>query len=111
MSVINPKKQEYETPDALKIAQDVSWVIRTLWAGAVVIVLGAWWAATLAADVAHNTDRLDTTATKEQMETVIELLKSVDAKVDAGDDRQRAMKTQLDKLETKVDAIEKRDEN
>lgn len=105
MSAINPHKAEYETPDGLKIAKDVSWVIKTLWTGAVVTVLAAIWVAALAADVKQNTDKIEEAATKEQLELVIESLKDIKGSLKDADDRQRSIQSQLDRVETEVENL------
>lgn len=110
MSVMNPQKHEYETPDGLKVAKDISAVIKTLWSGAIVIVGAAIWIAALAADVEANKDAVAQAATTEQLSTVVQTLERIEQKIDDGDRRQREMKTSIDKLETQVEAVEKRNE-
>jgi septal ring factor EnvC (AmiA/AmiB activator) len=110
MSKINPKVDEYETPDSLSIAKDIAWVIKTLWGGAVVFILATAWVVALAQDVKNNTDKIDDAATQEHLDTVIGLLERIEKKIDKSDDRQRQMKSSIDKLETQVEDIKKRGE-
>lgn len=110
MSVMNPQKHEYETPDGLKVAKDISTVIKTLWSGAVVIIGAAIWVAALASDVEANKQALEQAATVEQLATVVQTLERIEGKIDDGDKRQREMKSSIDKLETQVAAVEKRNE-
>lgn len=105
MSAINPHREEYETSDALKIAKDVSWVIKTLWSGAVVTILAAIWVAALAADVKVNAEKIDEAATKEQVQQVIESLKDIKGSLRDADDRQRNIQSQLDRVETEVENL------
>ena len=110
MSKINPQRHEYETPDGLSVAKDIAWVIKTLWSGAVVFILASVWVIALAQDVKTNSEKIDEAATREQMAQVLEGIKDIKKSLNEADDRQRAIKSQVDKLETKVDSIEKRDE-
>jgi len=110
MSVIQPKSDEYDTHDGLKVAKDVAWVIKSLWSGVIVVIAAAIWISALAADVHQNTEKLEHAATKAQMDTIIVLLTSVSKTVEKADDRQREMKSQLDKLESKVDSHDEREE-
>ena len=110
MSKINPQRHEYETPDGLSVAKDIAWVIKTLWSGAVVFVLASVWVIALAQDVKTNSEKIDEAATQEQLASVVETLERIEKKIDAGDARQREMKSSIDKLETQVDTIEKRNE-
>lgn len=107
MSAINPSKQEYETPDGLKIAKDVSWVIRTLWTGAVVTVLAAIWVAALAADVHSNTEKIEEKASTEQLAAVAATLERIEGKIDEQGKEQQKIKESTIRLETKVEALEK----
>ena len=110
MSKMNPTKAEYESHDGLSIAKDIAWVIKTLWGGAVVFVLATVWVVALAQDVKSNTENLEEAATQEQMAQVLEGIKDIKKSLNEADDRQREIKSQVDKLEAKVDSIEKRDE-
>jgi 3-dehydroquinate synthetase len=110
MSVFTPDQHDYETSDALNVAKDIAWVVKSLWGLAVVFAIGIAWGVTLANDVKNNTDKLDAAATHEQMQQVLEGIKDIKTAIVAADARQRSIKSQLDKLESKVDTIEKRDE-
>ena len=110
MSKMNPTKAEYESHDGLSIAKDIAWVIKTLWGGAVVFILATAWVVALAQDVKSNTENLEEAATQEQLNTVVGLLERIEKKIDKSDDRQREMKSSIDKLETQVEDIKKRGE-
>ena len=110
MSKVNPTKAEYESHDGLSIAKDIAWVIKTLWGGAVVFILATAWVVALAQDVKSNTENLEEAATQEQLNTVVGLLERIEKKIDKSDDRQREMKSSIDKLETQVEDIKKRGE-
>jgi len=107
---MNPTKAEYESHDGLSIAKDIAWVIKTLWGGAVVFILATAWVVALAQDVKSNTENLEEAATQEQLNTVVGLLERIEKKIDKSDDRQREMKSSIDKLETQVEDIKKRGE-
>ena len=110
MSVFTPNKQDYETPDGLEVAKDIAWVVKSLWGLALTFAIAVTWGVTLANDVKNNTDKLDEAATQEQMQQVLDGIKDIKTAIVAADARQRSIKSQLDKLESKVDTIEKRDE-
>jgi hypothetical protein len=109
MSAINPVPAEYGSSDSLRIAKDISWVIKTLWSGAIVTVFAAVWVAALAADVKTNAEKIDKAATQAQVATVIEALDDIKSSLRDADTRQRAIQTDVAKLEAQVDAIEKKD--
>jgi len=110
MSIVNPNSREYETKDGLEIAKDVAWVIKTLWSGAVVFILCAVWVISLAQDVKTNTEKVSEAATAAQMAQVLEGIKDIKGSLTAADERQREIKSQVDKLEQQVEDIKKRDE-
>lgn len=102
MSAVNPHKSEYDTPDGLKIAKDVSWVIRTLWGGGVIFCLAAYWVIALAQDVKTNTSKIEEAATKEQVQQVLDALTELKQDIRDVDTRQRSIQSQLDKVEERV---------
>lgn len=102
MSVINPEKSEYQTSDGLKLARDVSWVIRTLWGGGLVFVLATTWVVSLANEVKNNAEKVEDAATKEQMELVLGALADIREDLRALDSRQRTIQSKIDKLEGRV---------
>lgn len=110
MTALQPKKSDYNTHDGFELARDIAWVIKTLWAGAVVVVLASLWVAALAADVKSNTEKIEQAATQEQMAQVLEGIKDIKKSLTDADARQRDIKSQVDKLEAQVDDIRKRDE-
>jgi len=110
MSTINPRNSEYESADALKLAKDVSWVIKSLWSGVAVIVLATVWIVALAQDVKNNSDKIDRAATAEQMAQVLDGIKDIKGSLKDADARQRDIQRQVDKLEQQVEDIKKRDE-
>ena len=110
MTTIQPKKSDYNTHDGFELARNIAWVVKTLWGGAAVLVLAAVWVAALAADVKSNTHLVEEAATAEQMKQVLEGINAIKENLKEADARQRDIKSQVDKLEIKVDSIEKRDE-
>lgn len=110
MNSVSPHKEEYETHDGLTLAKDIAWVIKTLWGGVFVVVLAAVWVAALAGDVKSNTAKIDDAATAEQVQQVLAGLKEIKDTLKDQDLRQRAIKTQVDKLGQEVEDIKKRDE-
>lgn len=110
MSTIHPNKSEYDSDDALKLAKDVSWVIKSIWSGVAVVVLATMWIVALAADVKTNTEKIEKAATREQMVLVLEGIKDIKESLSDADKRQREIKSQVDRLEQQVEDIEKRDE-
>ena len=110
MSTVNPKREEFVEQDHFKVAKDVAWVIKSLWVAAAAIVLATMWVAALAADVKSNTAKVSEAATHEQMTQVLEGIKDIKANLKDADERQRDIKSQVDKLESQVEEIKKRDE-
>lgn len=92
----------------MKHAKDIVWIVRTIWGLAVVFGVAITWGVTLANDVKQNTKDLGEAATSAQMEQVIRALDDIKDSMEAADERQRQMKTQLDKLESKVEALQPR---
>jgi len=110
MTVINPDKREYQTPDGLEVAKDIAWVFKSLWGIAAVFAIAIAWGVTLANEVAANTSKVQEAATQEQIHQVLTALQEIKSGIKEVDERQRDIKSQVDKLETKIDTIEKRDE-
>ena len=110
MTTIQPKKSDYNTHDGFELARNIAWVIKTLWAGAVFVVLASLWVAALAADVKSNAEKIEQAATQEQMAQVLEGIKDIKQSLTDADARQRDIKSQVDKLEAQVEDIKKRDE-
>ena len=92
--------------DNMKIHKDVVWVIRTLWGGGIALVLAAMWVASLAADVESNAKGVEAAATREQLQTTVEILKRLETKIDKQDERQRTIQDSLIRLEAKVEDLE-----
>lgn len=109
MSVINPQEGEYDTPDGLKVAKDIAWVMRTLWGGAVVFVLAVVWVVSLANEVQHTKEIAEAAATKNQMTSVIESLNEIKRSLGNSDTRERDMKEKIDTLAADVKNLKERD--
>lgn len=92
--------------DNMKIHKDVVWVIRTLWGGGIALVLAAMWVASLAADVESNKKGVEAAASREQLQTTVEILKRLETKIDKQDERQRTIQQSLIRLEAKVEDLE-----
>lgn len=92
--------------DNMKIHKDVVWVIRTLWGGGIALVLAAMWVASLAADVETNKKGVEAAASREQLQTTVEILKRLETKIDKQDERQRTIQQSLIRLEAKVEDLE-----
>lgn len=90
----------------MKIHKDVVWVIRTLWGGGIALVLAAMWVASLAADVESNKKGVEAAASREQLQTTVEILKRLETKIDKQDERQRTIQQSLIRLEAKVEDLE-----
>lgn len=112
MSSVNPRARDYETHDGLEVAKDIAMVIRWIWGIAAMFAVAIAWSVTLANDVKSNTEALEDTMSKEQIEEgferILESLDEIKQNQKEDDKRQRAIKSQLDKLEAKVDEIENR---
>lgn len=108
MSAMNPERRDYETPDGLVLAKDIAWVIKSLWGLAVVFAIAIAWGVTLANDVKNNSDKVAESATKEQIEQVLEGIKEIKGSLNAADDRQRKMQSQVDKLTADVETLKER---
>jgi septal ring factor EnvC (AmiA/AmiB activator) len=103
VSIVNP---ENDAPvDHMKIHKDVINVMRLLWSGAGVIVLAAAWVTTLAQDVSTNAEKIEDAATKEQLNTTVEILTRLESKIDKQDERQREIQKDISSLQTDVENL------
>ncbi len=107
MSAVNPHREEFNAEDGYRLAQNVSWVIRTLWGGAVAIILATAWAVSLANDVEANKAELaERKPAVEAVSTIAASLQRIEAALETADVRQRAIQDDVTTLKTKVEAIE-----
>lgn len=106
MSATHPHKEEYLLDDSFELAKNISWVIKSLYGFGAVILVAGFWAASLASDVEHNTEALEKTATAEQLTTVTEILRRVEAKIDKQDERQRDVKDDIARIDERLKAVE-----
>lgn len=106
MSTVHPKESEYEMHDSFELAKNISWVIKSLYGFAIVVVLATAWAVSLAGDVESNTKELEKKATAEQLTTMTEILRRVESKIDKQDERQRDIKEGLDRMDERLEAVE-----
>lgn len=103
-NVIRP---EADAPvDHMKIHKDVVWVIRTLWSGALVIIVAALWVAALAADVENNSEEIEEKADTATVAALAATLERIEGKIDEGDTRQRQIQQSVARLEQKVEDLE-----
>lgn len=102
--IIHPER---DAPlDRMKLHKDVVWVIRMLWGGGIGLIIAAMWVAALASDVAQNAEEIDRAATKEQLNTTVEILKRLESKIDKQDERQRGIQDSIARLEAQVEELE-----
>lgn len=106
MNVLHPER---DAPiDHMKIHKDVAWVIRTLWSGAVVIVVAAVWVVALASDVESNTKELVRKADVTTAAAIIATLDRIEDKIDEQAKEQKVVSASVIRLETKVEALEQK---
>ncbi len=91
--------------ETIKAAKDIAWVIKSLWIAATALVLATVWIVALAQDVKTNTEKLNVAATEAQIISVAEALGRIETSLRNADTRQRAMKSQLDKVEADVNTL------
>ena len=92
--------------DSFELAKNISWVVKSLYVFAIVIVTATFWAASLASEVADNSAAIQEKATQEQLETVTEILRRVETKIDNQDERQRGIKESLDRMDERLQDVE-----
>lgn len=92
--------------DHMKLHKDIVWVIRTLWGGAAAFALVVAWAVSLANDVESNTEDLENTVSTETAAAIVASLNRIEGKIDAGDERQRNIQTDLAALKQQVEDLE-----
>jgi len=94
--------------DNFKVAKDIAWVIKSLWAGAVAVVIAAVWVTALAQEVKTNTEILkEREAVFQTIPLIASALIRIEGKLDATDKRQREIEKGRVRLEEKVERIEK----
>jgi len=91
--------------ETLKAVKDIAWVVKSLWGAAVVFVIATTWIVALAQDVKANGEKVDAAATQQQIISVALALERIEKSLEKSDDRQRIMKTQLDKVEADVQTL------
>jgi ABC-type molybdate transport system substrate-binding protein len=107
MNILHP---ELDAPiDNMKIHKDVAAVIKTLWGGLVVVVMATIWVVSLAADVESNTKELNRKADLTTAAAVVAALERIEDKIDEQAREQRVVSASVIRLETKVEALEQKD--
>jgi hypothetical protein len=105
-NIVNPER---DAPvDHMKIHKDVVWVIRTLWGGAVVIFLATAWVVALASDVALNKKEIERKADVSVTTSIVDALTRIERKIDKQATEQKTVSDTVIRLETKVEALEKK---